>query len=157
MSTDILRKYLDIVDEAEAAVSSVDFTQQALRSDIAKKLVGGDPKGYNKFKLYFAPLVDKAGYKQVDVRLNGEGPSVPPVDDSLAVVDSRGQFFFKGDTNGQQQRLLPNLLQTGGRFSDPEKNTVKDMVFKMMHPATMRGGSRAYQQVASYAESKKSD
>ena len=155
MSTDILRKYLDIVDEAEAAVSSVDFTQQALRSGIAKKLVGGDPKGYNKFKLYFAPLVDKAGYKQVDVRLNGEGPSVPPVDDSLAVVDSRGQFFFKGDTNGQQQRLLPNLLQTGGRFSDPEKNTVKDMVFKMMHPATMRGGSRTYQQVASYAESKK--
>ena len=155
MSTDILRKYLDIVDEAESAVSAVDFTQQALRSGIAKKLVGGDPKGYNKFKLYFAPLVDKAGYKQVDVRINGEGPDVPPVDDSLAIVDSRGQFFFQGDSNNQQQRLLPNFLQKGGRFTEPEKNTVKDMVYKMMHPATMRGGSRAYQQVASYAESKK--
>lgn len=154
MSTDLLRKYLDIVDEAESAVSAVDFTQQALRSGIAKKLVGGDPVGYNKFKLYFAPLVDKAGYKQVDVRINGEGPQVPPVDNSLAVVDSRGQFFFQGDS---QQRLLPNSLQKGARFSEPEKNTIKDMVYKMMHPATMRGGSRSYQQIAGYAESKKPD
>ena len=159
MSTALLRKYLDIINEAdsvtESATNVADFTQEALRSGIAKKLVGGDPSGYHKFRLYFAPLASKSTQKQVDVRLNGEGPNVPPIDASIAVVDSSGQFIFQGESNSQRQRLLPNFMKKSGGFSEPEKGVIKDMVYKMMHPATMRGGSRAYQQVAGYAESKK--
>ena len=159
MSTALLRKYLDIINEAdsvsESATNVVNFTQEALRSGIAKKLVGGDPSGYHKFRLYFAPLASKSTQKQVDVRLNGEGPNVPTVDASVAIVDSSGQFVFQGEANRQRQRLLPNFMQKSGGFSEPEKGVIKDMVYKMMHPATMRGGSRAYQQVAGYAESKK--
>ena len=97
MSAELLRKYLDIVNEA--AAQSVDFTQQALQSGIAKQVVGGEPKGYSKFLLYFKPLVKDPRYSQVDIRINGQGPQVPPVDDSLAVFDSRGQFIFADDSS----------------------------------------------------------
>jgi hypothetical protein len=152
MSADLLRKYLDIINES--ATQSVDFTQQALRSGIAKQVVGGEPKGYTRFMLYFKPLVKDPKYSQVDIRINGQGAQVPPVDDSLAVFDSRGQLVFADQINAMWQRLLPNYTPGKTRFSEPQKETIKDTVFKMMHPRTTKGGSGAYQQVAAYAESK---
>ena len=156
MSAELLRKYLDIVLEAQMSASPVDFTQQALSTGIAKKVVPkGDTTGYTKFQLYFKALIDRPGYRQVDIRLHGEGPKVQPVDDSIAVLDSRGQFIFQGDTNTQQQRLLPNFLQSQtNRFSPQQKEAVKSTVWKTVHPATTRGGAGAYQAVADYAESK---
>jgi len=152
MSAELLRKYLDIINEA--ATQSVDFTQQALRSGIAKQVVGGETKGYRKFLLYFKPLAKDPRYSQVDIRINGQGPQVPPVDDSLAVFDSRGQFVFSDQINSMWQRLLPNYTPSKTRFTEPQKETIKDTVFQMMHPKTTRGGAGAYQQVAAYAESK---
>ena len=152
MSAELLRKYLDIINES--ATQSMDFTQQALRSGIAKQVVGSEPKGYSKFLLYFKPLAKDPRYSQVDIRINAQGPQVPPIDDSLAVFDSRGQFIFSDQINAMQQRLLPNYTPSQARFTEPQKDTIKDTVFKMMHPRTTQGKAGAYQQVAAYAESK---
>jgi hypothetical protein len=132
----------------------MDFTQQALRSGIAKQVVGSEPKGYSKFLLYFKPLAKDPRYSQVDIRINAQGPQVPPIDDSLAVFDSRGQFIFSDQINAMRQRLLPNYTPSQARFTEPQKDTIKDTVFKMMHPRTTQGKAGAYQQVAAYAESK---
>jgi hypothetical protein len=152
MSAELLRKYLDIINES--ATQSMDFTQQALRSGIAKQVVGSEPKGYSKFLLYFKPLAKDPRYSQVDIRINAQGPQVPPIDDSLAVFDSRGQFIFSDQINAMRQRLLPNYTPSQARFTEPQKDTIKDTVFKMMHPRTTQGKAGAYQQVAAYAESK---
>ena len=152
MSADLLRKYLDIINEG--AAQSVDFTRQALETGIAKKVVS-DPRGYSKFLLYFKPLAKEPQYSQVDIRINAQGPQVSPVDDSLAVFDSRGQFIFSDQVNSMWQRLLPNYTPSKSRLDDRQKETVKDTVYKMMHPATTKGRAGMYQQVASFAESKK--
>lgn len=135
MSTDLLRKYLDIITEAESATGVSDFTQQALNSGIAETIIKGDYRKYRNFKLYFAPLANYEQYKQVDIRIRAEGMDVPPVDESIAVFDSRGQFFFNDYV-----------------FSDQQKEVIKNSVFKMMHPGTTRGASGAYQKVAGYNE-----
>jgi hypothetical protein len=153
MSADLLRKYLDIINEG--AAQSIDFTQQALQTGIAKQVVGGDTRGYSKFLLYFKPLAKEPQYSQVDIRINAQGPQVPPVDDSLAVFDSRGQFIFGDQVNSMWQRLLPNYTPSKSRFDNRQKETIKDTVYKMMHPATSKGRAGMYQKVASYAESKK--
>jgi SH3 domain of SH3b2 type len=155
MSANTLRKYIDIILEAEMANRSIDFTRPALQSSIASKVVGGDPTGYDRFKLYIQPLFDTRGFKQIDIRVTGQGPRVQPVDDSIAIFDASGQFYFAGDP-GANQRLISSSLakENPSRFSSPEKETVKDAVFKVMHPATTKGAAGAYQQTATYHESK---